>query len=56
MKVTYTYKIRNKETFTVIIEAFSKKSASIIVRCDSKAHISYSGQIIDLEKEDSKSK
>jgi len=56
MKVTYTYKVKGKEVFTVLIEAFSKKSASTIVRCDSKAHISYSGQIIDLEKEDSKSK
>ena len=52
MKVTYTFDVKDKEVYTVIIEAFSKKSVSTIVRCNSKAHISYSGQIVELKKDD----
>ncbi|MDE5421553.1 DUF4251 domain-containing protein [Ancylomarina sp. DW003] len=52
MKVTYTFDVKDKETFTVIMEVFSKESASTIIRCDTKAHISYSGQIAELKKED----
>ncbi|MFT5749981.1 MAG: hypothetical protein ACI93S_001254 [Ancylomarina sp.] len=56
MKVTLSYKVKNKETYTVIMDVFSKKSASTIIRTDSKAHISYSGQITELESEDSEGK
>ena len=52
-KFIYSFSVKDKERFTVIMEAFSKKSCSLIIRCDSKAHISYSGQIIELEKNDS---
>lgn len=55
MKMTYTFEVKNKETYTVIMEVFSKKSASTIIRTDSKAHISYSGQISELENEESES-
>ncbi len=55
-KVAYSFGVKDKERFTITIEAFSKKSASLIIRCDSKAHISYSGRIIELKKEDSKDK
>lgn len=53
MKVTYTFEVKDKETYTVIMVVFSKKSASTIIRTDSKAHISYSGQLTELKKEDS---
>jgi len=56
MKVTYTFEVKDKETYTVIMEVFSKKSASTIIRTDSKAHISYSGQLSELENEESESK
>ena len=52
MKVTYAFEVKDKELFTVIIEAFSKESVSTIIRCDSKAHISYSGQIVELKTKD----
>ena len=52
MKATYTYKVRDKESFTVIMDIFSKKSASVIIRCESKSHISYSGKIIELKEDD----
>ncbi|MGZ2369613.1 DUF4251 domain-containing protein [Ancylomarina sp. YFZ004] len=55
MKVTYTFEVKDKDTYTVIMEVFSKKSASTIIRTDSKAHISYSGQISELENEESES-
>jgi len=51
MKVNYTYEIKDKETFTVIMEVFSKQSASVIIRVKSKSHISYSGRIIELKKD-----
>jgi hypothetical protein len=51
-KFTYSFDVKDKESFTVIMEAFSKESCSLIIRCDSKAHISYSGQIVELEKEE----
>uniref|UniRef100_UPI003564F594 DUF4251 domain-containing protein n=1 Tax=Ancylomarina sp. TaxID=1970196 RepID=UPI003564F594 len=55
MKVTYTFEVKDKETYTVIMEVFSKQSASTIIRTDSKAHISYSGTISELKNEESKS-
>ncbi|MCZ4694659.1 DUF4251 domain-containing protein [Ancylomarina euxinus] len=55
MKLTYTFEVKDKETYTVIMEVFSKQSASTIIRTDSKAHISYSGQISELENEKSES-
>ena len=51
-KFTFSFDVKDKESFTVILEAFSKESCSLIILSDSKAHISYSGQIIELEKED----
>jgi len=56
MKVTLSYDVKDKETYTVIMEVFSKKSASTTIRTDSKAHISYSGQLSELENEDSETK
>ena len=56
MKVTLSYEVKDKETYTVIMDIFSKKSASTIIRTDSKAHISYSGQITELKKENYKGK
>jgi len=56
MKVTYTFKVKDKEAYTVIMEVFSKKSVSTVIRTDSKAHISYSGQLSELENEESESK
>ena len=53
MKVTLSYDIKDKETYTVIMEVFSKKSVSTIIRTSSKAHISYSGQLSELEDEES---
>lgn len=55
-KAIYTFEVRDKEVFTVIVEAFSNESVSVIIRCNSKAHISYSGQISELESEDSEIK
>ena len=55
-KFTYSFDVRDKERFTVILKAFSKESCSLIIRCDSKAHISYSGQITELEVKDLKEK
>jgi len=56
MKLTYTFKVKDNESFTVIMDIFSRKSASAIIRCESKSHISYSGKIVDLEKEDQTTK
>jgi len=53
MKMTLSFDVKDKETYTVIMEIFSKKSASTIIRTDSKAHISYSGQLSELEDEES---
>lgn len=52
LKVIYSFDVRDKETFTLILEAFSNKSASTIIRCETKAQTSYSGRIIELKKED----
>lgn len=51
-KFTYSFEVKDKENFTVILEAFSKESCTLIIRSNSKAQISYSGQISDLQKED----
>ncbi|MRT93569.1 DUF4251 domain-containing protein [Ancylomarina sp. 16SWW S1-10-2] len=51
-KFTYTFEVRDKELFKVILEAFSNESVSVIIQCSSRAHISYSGRIIELKKGD----
>lgn len=52
MRVNYNFEVEDKEIFTVIMEVFSKKSATVIIRVQSKSHISYSGKIIELKKDD----
>ncbi len=52
MKIILSYDIKDIETFSVTMIVFSKESASIIIQTDSKAHISYSGRIIELKKDD----